>query len=140
VRGYSHKLGESEIAFFASVGVNDAGRAFPECLDGAPMLLPGDDATVRAQIERWLESRRLRPRIAGEFDDDALMRAFGQAGGGYFPGAAALAEELRTQHGVRLVGRAEGLNEAFYAITGERRISHPAVRAITGAAADLLRA
>jgi LysR family transcriptional activator of nhaA len=140
VRGYSHKLGESEIAFFAGAGLEDGPRPFPDCLDDAPLLLPGDDATVRGQIERWLESRRLRPRVAGEFDDDALMRAFGQAGGGYFPGAAALAEELRAQHGVRMVGRAEGLFEAFYAITGERRISHPAVRAITGAAADLLRA
>jgi len=140
VRGYSHKLGEGEIAFFAGAGVPDDGRVFPDCLHDAPMLLPGDDATLRGQIERWLEARRLRPRIAGEFDDDALMRAFGQAGGGYFPGAAALAEELRAQHGVRLVGRAEGLCEAFYVITGERRISHPAVRAMTGAASDLLRA
>lgn len=140
VRGYSHKLGESEVAFFAGAGLADSGRPFPDCLDDAPLLLPGDDATARAQIERWLAGRRLTPRIAGEFDDDALMRAFGQAGGGYFPGAAMLAEELRSQHGVRLVGRAEGLYEAFYAITGERRISHPAVRAVTGAAPELLRA
>jgi LysR family transcriptional activator of nhaA len=139
VRGYSHALGESEIAFFAGAGLGETGRPFPECLNDAPLLLPGDDSTVRGQIERWLESLRLTPRIAGEFDDDALMRAFGQAGGGYFPGAAALAEELGRQHGVRLVGRAPGIHEAFYAITGERRISHPAVRAVTGAAPALLR-
>lgn len=138
VRGYSHKLGESEIAFFAGPGLGDASQAFPECLNGAPLLLPGDDSTVRGQIERWLESARLTPRIAGEFDDDALMRAFGQAGGGYFPGAAALADELAGQYGVRLAGRADHLHAAYFAITGERRISHPAVRAVTGAAPDWL--
>jgi LysR family transcriptional activator of nhaA len=138
VRGYSHKLGESEIAFYAGPGLGDASLPFPECLNDAPLLLPGDDSTVRGQIERWLESRRLTPRIAGEFDDDALMRAFGQAGGGYFPGAAALADELGMQYGVRLAGHAEHLHAAYYAITGERRISHPAVRAVTGAAPDWL--
>jgi LysR family transcriptional activator of nhaA len=138
VRGYSHKLGESDIAFFAAPGLVDAARPFPDCLNDAPLLLPGDDATLRGQIERWLDARRLTPRIAGEFDDDALMRAFGQAGGGFFPGAAALAGEMRAQYGVVMVGRAEGLHEAFYAITGERRVSHPAIHAVTGAAGAFL--
>ncbi len=140
VRGYSHKLGESEIAFFAHPRLIETGIGFPECLDSAPMLLPGDDSTVRGQIERWLEGRHLAPRIAGEFDDDALMRAFGQAGGGFFPAPATLAEEMRRHQGVHLVGRTETVHEAFYAITGERRISHPAVLAVTGSAQDLLAA
>lgn len=138
VRGHSHKLGESEIAFFAGAGLNDAGRTFPECLDDAPLLLPGDDSTVRGQIERWLEGLRLTPRVVGEFDDDALMRAFGQAGGGYFPGASALAGEMRQHYGVELVGHAPGIHETFYAITGERHGSHPAIRAVTGSAQDFL--
>lgn len=138
VRGYSHKLGESEIAFFAGPKLAAPDALFPECLDNAALLLPGDDSMVRSQIERWLESKHLAPRIAGEFDDDALMRAFGQAGGGYFPGPAVLAEEIQRQYGVRLVGRTGSVHEAFYAITGERRISHPAIRAVTGSARDIL--
>jgi LysR family transcriptional activator of nhaA len=138
VRGYSHELGASEIALFALPALLATDRPFPECLNDGPLLLPGDDSMVRGQIERWLERQHLTPRIAGEFDDDALMRAFGQAGGGYFPGAAVLAEEMRTQHGVVLVGRVEGVRESFYAITGERHNRHPAVTAITGAAQSLL--
>jgi LysR family transcriptional activator of nhaA len=138
VRGYSQKLGESEIAFFASPGLIDPAAPFPACLGHVPMLLPGDDSTVRGQIERWLDSLRLAPRIAGEFDDDALMRAFGQAGGGCFPGPAALADEIQTQYGVSLLGRTGSVHEAFYAITSERRTSHPAIPAVTGSAQDFL--
>jgi LysR family transcriptional activator of nhaA len=95
VRGYSHKLGECALAFFAAPGPGGSmPRPFPACLDDAPLLLPGDDATVRSRIETWLEKNRLAPRVVGEFDDGALMMAFGQAGGGYFPAPAVLAEAI----------------------------------------------
>lgn len=134
VRGYSHKLGESEIAIFASPTLASECPDFPACLDNAPLLMPGDDATVRSHLERWLEQMRLAPQVVAEFDDSALMKAFGQAGGGFFPAPAILAAEMAQQYGVKLVGRIETVREAFYAITGERRISHPAVRAVTEAA------
>ncbi len=131
VRGYSQKLGESEIAVFASPELADGCGEFPQCLDNAPFFLPGDDATVRSHLERWLEQMRLAPRVVAEFDDSALMKAFGQAGGAYFPAPTVLAPELEAHYGVKLVGRIESVREAFYAITAERRITHPAVRAVT---------
>jgi LysR family transcriptional activator of nhaA len=130
VRGYSHKLGECALAFFAAPALADACAGFPDCLNEAPLLLPGDDATARPRIEAWLEKNRLAPRVVGEFDDGALMMAFGQAGGGYFPAPAVLAESIETQFGVRRVGLAEDIQEVFYAITGERHITHPAAQAV----------
>lgn len=130
VRGYSHKLGECGLAFFAAPMLADTCTVFPDCLNGAPLLLPGDDATARPRIEAWLEKNRLAPRVVGEFDDGALMMAFGQAGGGYFPAAAVLGEAIETQFGVRRVGLAEDIQDVFYAITGERHITHPAAQAV----------
>ncbi len=134
VRGYSHKLGECALAFFAAPDLADKCGEFPACLDDAPLLLPGDDATVRSRIETWLEKNRLAPRVVGEFDDGALMMAFGQAGGGYFPAPAVLADAIEAQFGVRRVGLVEEIQDVFYAITGERHITHPAVLAVTEAA------
>ncbi len=130
VRGYSHKLGECGLAFFAAPALADACADFPACLNGAPLLLPGDDATARPRIEAWLEKNRLAPRVVGEFDDGALMMAFGQAGGGYFPAPAVLGEAIAAQFGVRRVGLAEDIQDVFYAITGERHITHPAAQAV----------
>jgi len=41
-------------------------------------------------------------------------------------------------HGVQLVGRTDEVREEFYAITVERRITHPAVAAIAEAARELI--
>ncbi len=138
VRGFNHKLGESDVAFFAAPKLARGCGEFPACLDGRPLLLPGEDSSARGRIEQWLEAQRLAPSIVGEFDDAALMKSFGQAGRGFFPAPAVLAKAVETQYGVREVGRTSAVREAFYAITGERRISHPAVRAVTEAARDSL--
>lgn len=134
VRGYNHKLGECDTAFFAAPALALDCGAFPACLDGMPLLLPGEDSTARGRLDQWLEAERLTPRIVGEFDDAALMKAFGQAGRGVFPAPAVLAGEVERQFNVREIGRTSAVREAFYAITGERRITHPAVLTVTDAA------
>lgn len=138
VRGHGHKLGESAVAFFATPELAAGCAAFPACLDAAPMLLPGPGTAVRGQIEHWLGEARLNPDVVGDFDDSALMKAFGQAGAGFFPAPAILAGEIAARYGVREVGRVERVREVFWLITGERRISHPAVQAVVEAARELL--
>jgi len=139
VRAYNHRLGASGVSFFASPGLFKTCKGrFPSCLDGAPMLVPGIDAAVRARLERWCEANQLRPRIVGEFDDSALMKAFGQRGAGVFIGPSVLESEIKTQYGVRTLGRTEEIVEEFFAISVERRVTHPCVVAIAEAARDRL--
>ena len=136
VRGYSHALGTSTIGLYATPTLADALQgSFPACLDGAPLLLPGAEASVRTPLLRWLETERLRPRIVGEFDDSALMRAFAEAGAGLFPSASLVGEQLCRQAGMVHLGDARGVTETYYAISVERRLTHPAVRAISEGAA-----
>ncbi|HQO28252.1 MAG TPA: LysR substrate-binding domain-containing protein, partial [Accumulibacter sp.] len=137
VRGYSHWLGESDVSVFGTEAlVNTLSGAFPARLDGAPLLLPGEDAAIRPRLEQWLADQRLHPRIVGEFDDSALANAFGQAGAGLFVAPTALAAHICEQHRVSVVGRIETLSEQLYAITTERRLTHPAIVAISQAARD----
>jgi LysR family transcriptional activator of nhaA len=134
VRGHSHKLGESAVAFFAAPDLAGKCASFPACLDGAPLLLPGPSAAVRGEIERWLGGARIFPQVVGEFDDSALMKAFAQAGRGFFPAPAILSGEISASYGVLEVGRVKAVREAFWLISKERRIRHPAVRAVLEAA------
>ena len=39
------------------------------------------------------------PRIVGEFDDSALMKAFGKAGTGAFPAPSAIESEVTRRYG-----------------------------------------
>ena len=135
VRGFNHLLGECGLTFFATPALarKYKGR-FPRCLDGAPLLLPGEEAAVRPALMQWFESIAVRPKIVGEFDDGALTKAFGKAGTGIFAVPSAIAEEVRRQYGVRSLGSTDAVNERFYAISVERRLTHPAVVAISSAA------
>jgi LysR family transcriptional regulator, transcriptional activator of nhaA len=135
VRAYNHLLGESGISWFATAELADRyRRGFPDSLDGAPVLLPTENTTLRRSLDQWFEARNLRPVIVGEFEDSALLASFGQDGDGVFPCPSAVERQVRRQHKVKLVGRAAGVKERFYAISVERRLKHPAVLAITEAA------
>jgi LysR family transcriptional activator of nhaA len=131
VRGYSHLLGESSMTVFGTAGLcARSTRGFPEALDGAPFLLPGEDVAIRQELMGWFETRALRPRIVGEFDDAALLKAFGQAGAGFFVAPTLQTGQVCEQYQVQELGRIEEVRERLYAITTERRVTHPAILAI----------
>jgi LysR family transcriptional activator of nhaA len=128
---FNHLIGESAIAFFAapSLARRLKGR-FPGQLDGAPVLLPSESSALRRPLEQWLEQQRVRPVVAGEFDDSALMKSFGEAGAGVFVAPALVAEEVKRQYNVRQIGQTDQVKERLYAVTAERKIEHPAVARI----------
>ena len=135
VRGYNHLIGASDLSVFAAPGLAGTLRgAFPALLDGAPLLLPGEGSAIRPKLMAWLDAERLRPRVVGEFDDGALMKAFGQGGAGLFVAPSAAADDVERQYGVSTVGRIAAVVEQFYAITTERRMRDPATVAMFEAA------
>lgn len=135
IKGYSYKLGECGVSFFATAKLLEQyGKNFPANLNHAPLLLPGVDTAMRGRLMRWLDAKHLRPRIVGEFDDSALKKAFGQAGAGIFTAPSTIASEIEKQYDVVALGRIDELVDYYYAISVERRFSHPAVAAISEAA------
>jgi len=139
VRGFNHPLGDCGITFFATAGLaRKLGENFPHNLGGAPLLLPGEMTVVRSRLVQWLDGLHIHPRIVGEFDDSALMKAFGQTGVGVFIAPTPIAEEVQKQYGVVVIGQTDEVREQFYAISVERKISHPAVAAITEMAREWL--
>ena len=142
IKGYSQKLGECGISFFATQALADQhGGDFPQCLQGAPLLIPGAETVVRSRLQRWFAEQQIQPRIIGEFDDSALMQAFGQSGSGIFIAPSVIADEVVRQYGVALIGQTDAVTESFYAISVERKVKHPGIVAITeGARRELFTA
>lgn len=139
VRGYNHQLGECGISFFAVPQLaRKLTKNFPQSLTAAPLLLPSEINVVQSRLLKWFDKLHIHPRIIGEFDDSALMKAFGQAGTGVFVAPSAIAAEVEKQYGVVVIGQTEEVREQFYAISVERKISHPAVAAITETAREWL--
>jgi LysR family transcriptional regulator, transcriptional activator of nhaA len=135
VKAFNHPLGRTAMSFFcAPVLKRQLKGTFPACLNDTPLLIPGPHASVRLQLDGWLNRHQVHPRIIGEFDDGALMTAFGREGRGVFMAPTVQEAETMAQFGVEVIGRTEELVDEFYAVSVERRISHPCVVAITDAA------
>jgi len=132
IKGYSQKLGECGISFFATAELATRyGQDFPRGLHGAPLLIPGPETVVRSRLQRWFAEQQIQPQIVGEFDDSALMQAFGQSGSGIFIGPSVIADEVKRQYGVEVIGQTDAVSESFYAISVERKVKHPGIVAIT---------
>jgi len=139
VRGFNHQLGECGISFFATPQLAQTlSGDFPMNLQGAPMLLPSEATVAQSRLLKWLGKYHIHPRIVGEFDDSALMKAFGHASIGIFIAPTPIAAEVVKQYGVVVIGQTNEVQEQFYAISVERKITHPAVAAITETAGEWL--
>jgi LysR family transcriptional activator of nhaA len=139
VRAFNHPLGGTAMSFFCTPALKSQLQGdFPQCLNSQPMLIQGYQASVRQQLEGWLTRHGVVPRIVGEFDDGALMTAFGREGRGVFIAPSVMEAETMQQFGVEVIGRSEELREEFFAVSVEKRITHPCVMAITDAARGAL--
>jgi LysR family transcriptional regulator, transcriptional activator of nhaA len=139
VKAFSHKLGECGVGFFASPKLAARLKGhFPDLLDDAPLLMPSEEVAVRARLVRWLGAERIHPKVVGEFDDSALMKAFGAGGMGVFIAPTAIADEVKRNYGVKLLGKTDEVVERFYAISVQRQLSHPALAAVSEAAKSTL--
>ena len=137
VRGYSHLLGESGLTVVGTASlIKQLKGRFPVNLNSTAFLLPGEDAAVRPKLISWLEANNLAPDIVGEFDDSALMNAFGEAGAGLFAAPTAIIKQVCEQHKVIAIGRIDSVLEQTYAITTDRHLTHPATVAISKSARE----
>jgi LysR family transcriptional activator of nhaA len=135
IRAFHHLLGETGVSFFGARPLAASHkRRFPQSLDGAPMLLPLENLTLRRLLNQWFEREGIRPRVVAEFEDSALLQVFGGDGVGIFAAPSVVEAQVIDQYGVQLIGRTDQVRERFYAISVERRIKNPAVVAICDSA------
>jgi LysR family transcriptional activator of nhaA len=129
---FNHKLGRSGVTFCAVPPLAATlRRNFPKSLDGAPALLPTQNMGMRAALETWFDSKGIRPRVVGEFEDSALMEVCSTGGRGFTAVHTVVDRAALKHYGLRVIARVDECGTDFYAITAERRVKHPAAVAIT---------
>jgi len=129
IKVYSHLLGASRLAWYAPRAWQAAGRKhFPGSLEKVPVLLPSKRGAVRPLVDRWFERQAIHPRIVGEFDDSALLKTFASDGMGVFPAAEQVEGELIAHYDVKPIGYCDDVEERFFAIGTERKVTHPLVK------------
>jgi LysR family transcriptional activator of nhaA len=139
IRAYNHELGQSGITFYSVPEKAEAYREnFPSSIDGAKMLMPSHGSHLRRSLETWFEKKEINPLIIAEFEDRALMKAFGEADAGIFTTPTAVKEDVLQKYGVEVIGETEEISERFFLISAERHIKNPAVSLITETARNSL--
>ncbi len=139
VRAFNHLLGECGTVVVGAPALARRFRpGFPGSLDQAPLLMPAAGTVLRRSLDGWLDQHGLRPHVAGEFEDSALIKTFAQAGAGLTLVPEVIEAEVARQYQLRRVGRLTEVRERYYAISVERRLRHPAVVAISHAARNQL--
>jgi LysR family transcriptional activator of nhaA len=138
LRGHTHLLGTSTQTILGHPALCAQWQGgFPQRLRGAPFLLPGADTALHSQLQAWFDVQDLRPIVAGEFDDGALLMSFAREGAGFVPAPTVLAPTICHEYGLEALGEIGTIAEQFHAVTVERRIDHPAVRRIIDQAGAL---
>jgi LysR family transcriptional activator of nhaA len=138
-RVFSQLLGESGITFCAAGKLAESLRkGFPESLHNAPALLPAENTAMRRSLEKWFREKQIHPRVIAEFEDGALMKVMGAEGKGFIPVPTVVLHEALTRYRFKVIGASENCRDQFYAITAERRITHPAVVLMTRSSQNLL--
>ncbi len=123
LRAFSHLLIESPISFFAAPALAAALQPdFPRSLHRRPLLLPMESSAFRQPLLNWLAHQDIHPLIPAEFEDSALLKAFGRAGIGAFTAPSCLEADICRQYEVTCIGRAPALTERVYLISHERRL------------------
>ena len=131
VRTHNHLILEGGISFYAVPAMAAAlKRRFPRSLHGAPVLLPTTNTALRRGLDVWLAAQQIEPSVVAEIDDSAVLKVFGEEGLGAFAAPSVVHQDVIKQYGVRRFGSTDAVRDRVYALTVERQISNPAIKAI----------
>ncbi|OAT22284.1 NhaR family transcriptional activator [Buttiauxella gaviniae ATCC 51604] len=125
---FSVKIGECGISFWSQNPVPDL--PFPACLETRRLLIPGRRSMLGRKILNWINTQGLKVEILGEFDDAALMKAFGAAHNAIFVAPTLYGQDIYNDENIVEIGRIENVMEEYHAIFAERMIQHPAVQRV----------
>ena len=129
---HSHLLDEQPVSLIGQRSRKRTRFSFPDDLRTTPLLLPSLDSNIRVAFDLLLEQFAIRPIIAAEVDDMAMLRLLAREGAGLalVPPVVVRGELdsglLVERH------RIDAIRESFYAITPSRRFPNSLLR-------DLLR-
>lgn len=125
---FSLKLGECGISFFCRQPIPDL--PFPACLEQRRLLIPGRRSMLGRKLLNWFNTQGIKVEILGEFDDAALMKAFGLYHNAIFVAPTLYALDTYSDDDVVEIGRVDSVQEEYYIIFAERMIQHPAVQRV----------
>ncbi len=131
----AHRLAEQTVSLVGVPSMAQEGTELRELLSRHPIVLPSVQSSVRTDFDALVSRLGLRPLIAAEVDDMAMMRLLVRegAGLGVIP-PIVVRDELASGELKELV-QLRDIREQFFAITAKRKFPNPLLRPLLAARA-----
>jgi len=125
---FSHLLAEQPVCLVSAPTKKRKAFRFPQDIVGMPLLLPGSETAIRASFDVIMEQHGMRPTVAAEVDDMAMLRLLARHTGHLtlVPNVV-VRDELKNKVLVERY-RFENLQETFYAVTPHRHFPNALVK------------
>ncbi len=135
----SHRIAAQQVGLFGTPAhLAGLGRGDPVGLRDVPLILPTPDSALRADFDAWADRAGLRPQIAAEVDDAAMMRLLARDGLGLALVPPIVVQDELAAGSLEPAPIPLGITETFHAVTVARRFPNPLLREVLDTAADRL--
>lgn len=104
---FSVRIGECCVSFWCTQPLPE--KPFPACLEERRLLIPGRRSMLGRKLLNWINSQGLNVEILGEFDDAALMKAFGATHNAIFVAPTLYSHHFYADDSIVEIGRVERL-------------------------------
>lgn len=123
-----HRVDEQPISLIGLPALCLPSMALAKRLSTVPLILPTKSSGLRTLFDALISRLDVRPQIAAEIDDMAMMRLMAREGVGLavIP-PIVVKDELQTGI-LKEADQLPGITETFYAVTIDRRFPNPLVR------------
>jgi len=131
----SHRIAAQQVGLFGTpahlAGLADGD---PAVLRDVPLILPTLDSALRADFDAWADRAGLRPQIAAEVDDMAMMRLLARDGLGLALVPPIVVQDELAAGSLGAAPIPLGITETFHAVTMARRFPNPLLREVLASA------
>jgi len=121
----SHRLSEQPVSLVGTPERLAGERDLAALVAREPVILPIADTGIRIGFDAWTDRLGIRPQIAAEVDDMAMMRLLARAGAGLAVLPPIVVQDELSTGRLLEAGRLPGIGETFYAVTIARRFPNP---------------
>lgn len=121
----SHRLSEQPVSLVGTPARLSGNRSVTELLMTEPVILPIADTGIRIGFDAWTERLGIRPQIAAEVDDMAMMRLLAREGVGLAVLPPIVVQDELNSGRLLEAGQLPDIGETFYAVTITRRFPNP---------------
>ncbi|MEM7723768.1 MAG: LysR family transcriptional regulator [Pseudomonadota bacterium] len=130
----SHRLAEEAVSLVGTPALAGNSMDLTKLLGTQPIVLPTPDSGVRVGFDALTDRLNVRPQIAAEVDDMAMMRLLAREGVGLAVLPPIVVQDELAAGALVEIDHLPGLTETFYAVTMDRRFPNPIVRELLDAA------